>query len=261
MTWIIENEAFSGGDILLLALKFMGKNIILWDDNFWTTKEYMSFPKNSIFHGSLGNASRISKELNLIPGSLCDEDGFSYSVLFENYNNYLLNKNVIFTTISELMQNSEIARGLHSEKLFARPDSPLKEFSGRIIPAENLTPAHFDYGFYHENIKLPIVLAPLKPIEKEWRFICIKHQIITGCEYVADGRKGGRTINSESREGAFVFAQKIADERKQKDFAYVIDVCSSDGKLYLVEMNPFSGADFYHCDAKKIVEAMDKITG
>lgn len=261
MTWIIENEAFSGGDILLLALKFMGKNIILWDDNFWTTKEYMSFPKNSIFHGSLGNASRISKELNLIPGSLCDEDGFSYSVLFENYNNYLLNKNVIFTTISELMQNPEIARGLHSEKLFVRPDSPLKEFSGRIIPTENLTPAHFDYGFYHENINLPIVLAPLKPIEKEWRFICINHQIITGCEYVADGRKSGRTINSESREGAFVFAQKIADERKQKDFTYVIDVCSSDGKLYLVEMNPFSGADFYHCDAKKIVEAMDKITG
>lgn len=261
MTWIIENEAFSGGDILLLALKSMGKNVILWDDNFWTTKEYMSFPKDSIFHGSLGNASRISKELNFISGSLCDEDGFSYFFLFENYNNYLLNKNVVFATISELMQNSEIARGLHSEKLFARPDSPLKEFSGRIIPAENLTPAHFDYGFYHENINLPIVLAPLKPIEKEWRFICINHQIITGCEYVADGRKGGRTINSESREGAFVFAQKIADERKQKDFAYVIDVCSSDGKLYLVEMNPFSGADFYHCDAKKIIEALANITG
>ncbi len=257
MTWIIENEAFAGGDILLPLLKELGKDIILWDDNFWNTKEYLHFPKNSIFHGSLGNASRLRKDLSLVPGSLCDEIGFSYSYIHENYGDYVLNKDVLFTTIAELIENPSLTEILDSEKLFARPNSPLKEFSGRIIPSENLTPAHFDYGFYHENINLPIVLAPLKQIEKEFRLVCVNHQILTGSEYLADGRKSGRTIIPEDSEDAFVFAQKIADERKQNDFAYIIDVCSSEGKLFLVEMNPFSGADLYHCDARKIIEAIE----
>lgn len=257
MTWIIENEAFADGDILLPSLRSLGMDYILWDDNFWNSQEYKSFPKTSIFHGSLGNASRIKNELDLSPGSLCDETGFSYSYIFENYKEYLLNQNPVFITISELMENPEITKSLRTGKLFARPNSPLKEFSGRIIPSENLTPAHFDYGFYHENINLPIVLASLKPIDKEYRFICVNHQIITGCEYVADGRKGGRTINIEDNEPSYLFAQKIADQHKQKDFAYVIDVCLSEGKLYLVEMNPFSGADMYHCDAVKIIKAIE----
>ncbi len=257
MTWIIENEAFAGGDILLPALKSLGKDYILWDDNYWKTEEYLNFPKESIFHGSLGNAEKIRKLCYFSPGSICNEVGFKYSQSYEVFKDYLLNQEVIFTTISEVINNPSITKILKTDKIFARPDSYLKEFSGRIIPAENLTSAHFDYGFYHEDINLPIVLAPLKQIEKEFRFICIDHQIITGCEYVADGRKGGRTINIEDKDPVSLFAQKIADENSFYHIAYVIDVCVSNGKFYLVEMNPFSGADFYNCDAKKIIESLE----
>ena len=59
MTWIIENEAFAGGDILLPALKALNKDVILWDDNFWNTEEFKSFPKDFIFHGSLGNLDKL----------------------------------------------------------------------------------------------------------------------------------------------------------------------------------------------------------
>ena len=257
MIWIIENEAFANGDILLPVLKSLGKDYILWDDNYWNTEEYKSFPKESIFHGSLGNAERIRKLYYFSPGSICNEVGFRYSDIYEIFKTDLLNQDVIFTTISEVIKNPSIIKQLKTDKLFARPDSHLKEFSGRIIPTENLTPAHFDYGFYHENINLPIVLAPLKRIEKEFRFICVDHQIVTGCEYVAEGRKGGRTINTEDKDPAYLFAQKIADENTYYHIAYVIDVCISDGKFYLVEMNPFSGADFYNCDAKKIIQSVE----
>ena len=67
MTWIIENEAFADGDILLPALKELKKDIILWDDNFWNTEEYKSFPDDWIFHGSLGNVAKLEKKFPFHP--------------------------------------------------------------------------------------------------------------------------------------------------------------------------------------------------
>lgn len=256
MNWIIEDSSFSNGDILLHALKKLGKKYVVWTDEFWTTKEYNSFPKDSIFHGSLGNAARIKKELYFSPGALCDEERFSYSYIFENYKDFVLTKNVLFTTINELLENNELLNDLtkNTDRFFARPDSPLKEFSGRVLFKNVLTPAHFDYGFYHSNMNLKIAVSEYKEIEKEYRFVCINDRIITGCEYLADGRKG---IVSVTQNDIWNFAQEIADLKKQKDFAYIIDVCKSNGKLYLIEMNPFSGADLYCCDAEKIIREME----
>jgi hypothetical protein len=253
MNWIIEDSGFANGDILLPALKKLGKQYCLWSDDFWKTEEYKSFPKNSIFHGSLGNASRIKKELDFSPGSLCDEKSFSYSYIYKNFGDYVLTKNVLFTTIDELLRNKkmvDIVTG-SGDRFFTRPNSPLKEFSGRILDKNNITPAHFDYGFYHSNMDLEIVIAEVRKIEKEYRYVCINDKIVTGCEYLADGRKGLVAIRENN---GWEFAQEIADLKSQNDFAYIIDVCESHGKLCLVEMNPFSGADLYCCDAEKIVE-------
>ena len=178
--------------------------------------------------------------------------------VFPGLTEYMLNKDVVFTTISEVLHNPSITKKLKSERIFARPDSPLKEFSGRIIPSENLSSDRFDYGFSHENLNLPIILAPFKPIEKEYRFVCVNKQIITGCEYEEEGHKGGRTILSEDKEPAFLFAQTIADKCMIREFAYIIDVCKSENSFYLVEINPFSGADLYNCDAKIIIEAIEE---
>lgn len=258
MNWIIENDAFANGDILLPALKKLNKSYKLWNDEFWNTKEYESFSKNSIFHGSLGNASKIKNANFFNPGALCDEEKFSYSYIFQNYKDFVLTQNVIFTTINDLMNDKSILKSItqKSTQIFARPNSPLKEFSGRILDSGNLTPAHFDYGFYHSNMNLKIVLSEYKSIEKEYRFVCVNSKIITGCEYLAEGRKGVvSALNSES----WSFAQKIADLQKQTDFAYIIDICQSEGKFFLVEMNPFSGADLYCCDAEKIITSIEDL--
>ena len=258
MTWIIENDAFSSGDILLPALKELKKDIILWDDNFWNTEEYKSFPKDFIFHGSLGNLDKVWQKFPFHPWLMYNKVTFSYSTIDGYFHEYLLNKDCMVTSISEVLNKLDLVKELKTEKVFARPESPLKEFSGRILPTENLTPAHFDYGFYHEDINLPIILAPVKSIEKEYRFICVDRKVVTGCEYIADGRKGGRTISPEDKEPSWDFAQQIADEEKIRETAYIIDVCLSNGNLYLVEINPFSGADLYNCDAKIIIESIEQ---
>ncbi len=256
MHWVIENDAFANGDILLGSLERLQKEHVVWHDEFWITREYEAFPKNSIFHGSLGNAARLKREMDWQPGSLCDEEEFSFSSIYKKYRDFLLNRDPVFTTISEVLGSPHIMDALSNGagKIFARPNSPLKEFSGRVIGTKNLTPSHFDYGFYHSDMSLPIVLAEFKKIGKEFRFVCITDKIVTGCEYIADGRKGGVSIDTGE---AWQFAQRIADLKMEKDLAYIIDICESDKELYLVETNPFSGSDLYACDATRIITSME----
>jgi len=256
MNWIIENDAFSSGDILLPALKKLGRRFVLWSDEFWLTREYESFPKESIFHGSLGNAAKLRAKALFEPGSLCDEQHFSYSFIAENYKDFVLSRNVIFTTISDLLSDKSVLSALtkNTRKIFVRPDSPLKEFSGRVLDSENLTPSHFDYGFYHSDLNLRIAVCEYQEIEKEYRFVCVGGKVVTGSEYLAEGRRG--LCVSQNSE-ALSFASEIARAGKQQDFAYIIDVCKSGGEMRLVELNPFSGADLYCCDAEKIILAIE----
>lgn len=129
MTWIIENEAFADGDILLPALEELKKNVILWDDKFWNTEEYKSFPEDWIFHGSFGNVAKLEQKFPFYSGLNYREEFFSYSFTHNNFTKFMLNKEVIFTTISEVLSNPSITKQLKTEKIFIRPDSPLKEFS------------------------------------------------------------------------------------------------------------------------------------
>ena len=223
MHWVIENDAFANGDILLGSLERLQKEHVVWHDEFWITREYEAFPKNSIFHGSLGNAARLKREMDWQPGSLCDEEEFSFSSIYKKYRDFLLNRDPVFTTISEVLGSPHIMDALSNGagKIFARPNSPLKEFSGRVIGTKNLTPSHFDYGFYHSDMSLPIVLAEFKKIGKEFRFVCINDKIVTGCGYIADGRKGGVSVDTGE---AWQFAQRIADLKMEKDLAYIISI-------------------------------------
>ena len=97
----------------------------------------------------------------------------------------------------------------------------------------------------------------MKSIEKEYRFVCVNDSIVTGCEYLADGRKGTLLVNPNDE--AWKLAQKIACVKKQNDFAYIIDICQSEEELFLLEMNPFSGADLYVCDAEKIINSIESV--
>jgi hypothetical protein len=37
---------------------------------------------------------------------------------------------------------------------------------------------------------------------------------------------------------------------------YALDLCESEGELWLLELAPFRGADLYACDASAVVEAV-----
>jgi hypothetical protein len=143
-----------------------------------------------------------------------------------------------------------------SNSLFVRPDSGAKEFSGRIVYSKNCNLEFFDYGFYHEDPNLLVVISSSKKIEKEWRLVVANKKVITGSQYKINCELES---SPDCPEEIIEFGNKIVNMDWEPDPIYTIDVCSSNGKLYLLEINSFSCSGLYDCDIKKIVQVASEI--
>ncbi len=142
------------------------------------------------------------------------------------------------------------------DEVFVRPDSPLKPFSGRVLRCDQISLAALDHGFYYDDPEIEVVVAPVRRIDREWRFVIVGRDVVAGSGYIADGR----LATEEDAEGrSWRFAAEIAAQLPSPDPAYVIDVCDCDGGLRLLELNPFSGADLYACDGTEIVRRVAAI--
>ncbi|WP_391556895.1 ATP-grasp domain-containing protein [Rosistilla carotiformis] len=159
---------------------------------------------------------------------------------------------------SELVANARtIADQLGAtDRLFVRPDSPLKPFSGRVVDIATLTLAKLDHGFYYEDDSIPVVAAPIQQIGHEWRFLVVNRAVITGSAYDPHTRK---PVIVPLDSTAAAFASTVASALPQPDIVYVLDICESNGQLRLLELNPFGGADLYACDADAIINSVSAI--
>ena len=143
-----------------------------------------------------------------------------------------------------------------TEAVFVRPDSPLKPFSGRVLRRDQITLAALDHGFYYDDAELPVVVAPVRSVSREWRYVVAMKRVLAGSGYLADGRTA---VQDDPGGSPWQFATEVAEGLLPPDAVYVLDVCESDGLLRLVELNPFSGADLYACNGLAIVQRVSSI--
>ncbi len=230
-----------------------------WSDAWWSDGVPSRVPNSSVvFHGSLGNAARITSELRWSPGSFCPVQSFHCSSWYESARRWLVHTDWIICPANELVANAPtIAKQLGAtDRLFVRPDSPLKPFSGRIVDIATLTLAKLDHGFYYDDDSITIVAAPIQQIGNEWRFVVVNRSVITGSAYDPKTRK---PVIVPLDSAAAAFAAKVASELPEPEIVYVLDVCECDDLLRLLEMNPFGGADLYACDAHAIIDSVSAI--
>jgi hypothetical protein len=256
-TWILESSVFPNGDVINSAAKKAGHFIVEWDDFWWENQKIPSITTKAIFHGSLMNADRIYHELNWKPGSFCNTNKFNCTSWYKHANQFLLNSKWINIPAKEFVENSNaIFEKLNSqENVFVRPNSPLKPFSGRVIKKDGITLKSLDFGYYFDDPMLEIIVAPVRVVKREWRYVVVNKIVVAGSGYIANGRKS----NSDSpNDESWIYAQKIANSIDSPEPAYVLDICESDDGLYLLELNPFSGADLYACNGDEIVDNLAK---
>ena len=260
ITWILEEDIFNDNDDRLKnAALSAGHNVKRWTDE-WHNFCPKSISKEDfvLFHGSLGTAKTINGLNYWLPGSFCKIDKYYCSEYYPKIKHLIINEIFEITTVNNLVNNTkQILLSLNiSEQIFVRPDSPFKPFSGRVLQTDNINLKALDHGFYYEDINLPIIVAKVRPIENEWRFVISKDKVITGSSYLADGRTEGATIIDGEQ---FEFMKSIVSEIPIIDTILIVDLCKTNSEYKILELNPFSGADLYACDRSKIVDQINEL--
>jgi hypothetical protein len=259
MRWLIEPGVFGPdyGARMTAAVEAAGAAVLRWDDAWWT-RGLPAIDDAVIFHGSLGNAAAIVARCpGWKPGAYCAVEAFRCSTWYPRAERWLLQRRHVILPASALVANPRAALDrLGVDEVFVRPDSPLKPFSGRVLPADGITLQALDHGFYYDDADLPVVVAPTQPVGPEWRFVVVDRQIVAGSAYVAAGRAARAAAVPESVRA---YAAEIAAELAPPEPVYVLDVCDAADGLRLMELNPFSGADLYGCDLHAVVEAVGRL--
>jgi hypothetical protein len=248
--WVLERDVFPDGhQALAAAVVAAGARVTWWQDDWWLDGRWPTSQEPVVFHGSLGNADRINRELPWSPGVFCTTENFYCNEWWPRAAESLASPQFVVTTVADLVEAGPPQA--FGERVFVRLDSPLKPFSGRVLARDDITLRALDHGFYYDDVSLPVVVAPAISIGDEWRFVVAGGNVVAGSAYVPNGRFAGGMIARD--HPAWAYAARLARELDAPDPVYVLDVGEVEGGLRLLELNPFSGADLYACDRTAIV--------
>ena len=223
-------------------------------------KEYNYFADTDcvIFHGTLNLARQLQKQ-RWIPGIYCNFNNFNCLTYYSYFGKYLLNSDYMMLPLLEIIRRKEYIYNLYGtdNSIFIRPNSGTKTFTGGIFEKERLEK---EYDLLSKYAGKPVdqilcIISSNKNIESEYRFVIINDKVISGSQY----KKNDKLYESKNiDEKAWKLASKIASEKWQPDRVYTIDICKSNNKYYLLEINSFSCSGLYKCDCKKIVKEVSK---
>lgn len=264
LTWLLESDLFDAyHELLASEAERAGHRVRVWRDAWWDVGFPAGLSSGAVaFHGSLGNAARIDQALAWWPGALCPVDNFSCRAYYAGVGTRLLQRGHRFTTALAFVTDApRVAQELGGvRRVFVRPDSPLKAFSGRVVDPATVTLADLDHGFYYDDPELPIVVAPERMISDEWRFVVVGKRIAAGSHYLAATRSASQEPAASATAAipadVWTYAEEAAAGIPAPAPVYVLDICRSHGSLYVLELGPFGGADLYACDPRAVVEAV-----
>lgn len=254
MRWLLEPDVFGPGPHPLAAVaSAAGQETVAWDDDWWTSQSFPQTGQPTIFHGSLGNASRIATMHRWSPGAFCKTGAFACSRWYADAKPWLVQDEVVFTTVRELVADPFAVAGSladESGQVFVRPDSALKPFSGRVVALEGMSGATLDHGFYYDDLELRIVVTRTQSLGEEWRFVVCGGSVVAGCQYETQGR---RALDASVPPRVHELAHAIAANLPPPESVYGLDLVQTADGLRLLELNPFSGMDLYACDLAAVV--------
>jgi hypothetical protein len=134
------------------------------------------------------------------------------------------------------------------DEVFARPTGCHKLFVGRRVGREAfagiLSPTRYDPS-------TAVLIAGPREIGREWRLVVMGDRVVSGGQYALNGQ---RAIGPDLPREVTTFAESMLSEvRWRPDPVFMLDVCESEGRLWLVELNSFSGSWLYQCDLNAVV--------
>lgn len=227
-----------------------------WDD---VNQAYRrAYPTGAcvVTHADIDLVNRVCRDGRWRPGAFATLDNYHCSFYFAHLGRFLLNSDYTMLPFAELTRNADFLFGVfgRDDRIFVRPDSPLKLFAGMVASRGNWERDLEFMGFYEFPKESLVVVSSPKTIVAEWRYVVVNGKIVAGSQY-----KEG--LNQCLRPAEDSSAQNLAEDILAVGFApdpvWVFDICRTDqGTDHLLEIGAFSFANLYGCDLDAVVRAV-----
>jgi hypothetical protein len=257
-TWLIEAGVYRGeADLLLQEIRQQGMtgSLVLHGalrPGASLVIEGQPVPPDGcvIGYGTFPFARQIQLHFQWSPGAWCDAERLDCSTYFAYFGKYLLNQHYAIMPGVEAIRQSDWLFSVFGggDEVFVRPAGCQKLFVGRCVHHESfaaaLSPARYDPA-------TQVVIAAPREIGREWRLVVVDDCVIAASQYAEDGAKSV-AAGCPDEVGDFVTGMLKAVTWRP-DPIFIVDVCESDGRLWLVELNGFSCSWLYQCDLPRVV--------
>jgi ATP-grasp domain-containing protein len=204
-----------------------------------------------IGYGTFPFAQQVLLHHRWIPGAWCSAENLDCAAYFAYFGRYLLNQHyAIMPGVEAIRQRDWLFSVFgRAERVFARPTSCHKLFVGRCIDRESFAAALAP----SRDPSTLVVIAMPQAIAGEWRLVVVGDRVVAGSQYAVGGE---RAIAADCPAEVRGFAESmLAEVQWRPDPVFMLDVCESAGRLWLVEFNSFSGSWLYRCELPEVVSA------
>ena len=230
-----------------------------WDDAGCSYRD--TFPSSHcvVSHGDIELVSMIHREQRWQPGAFATTENYFCSNYVNHFGEYWLNRDYLMLPFGDVKRQKQLLFDTFGVdgRIFVRPDSPLKLFTGQTASFDSFDTDVEYMGFYEFPIQSLVVVSSPKNVEREWRFVAANQDIVAGCLYCENGQFESKP---EVDDDAKKLAEKIASCDYSPDPVWIVDICqTSDGEYHLLEIGGFSFADLYVCDKSDIVNAVSNV--
>ena len=244
MFWVVQEDMFQENrrdDLIKTLDRFDIPYQLVKINDVYEVEPAVHHDGEIITNGSI-LLSKIAVKNGWSPGSLFNEANFTYEAWYPHFKPFLLNRDAVFTTISEA------APAL--ERLFVRPLKDDKKFSGRVMTSRK-------FNDWRARANIPqdteILYSSVKQIGQEHRHYIVDGDVISSSRYKLNGQ-----ANYTNNVDDYIvdFAKRMA-AIWQPAKAFVLDTYIAGNEIGIVEMGCICHAGLYQSDMQKVVMALD----
>lgn len=266
--WLIEEGTFSE-DIQSIVDEVRSQGMIAETTRYkpFESGDYDQFGPDDcvIVLGSINLVRQIQRQKPWIPGVFANFLNFDCLTYYAYFGRYLLNEDYHIMPLGEVKRKHEYLQKKYG-KLFIRPCSGTKNFTGQILDFDSLLKYEDQYG----KPEIPVVISSAKEIRQEYRIFCSGDRFIAGSMYYDDQgiyhTEALKTTIENLSEGKFgdddhnainaiSYAENVLKEVKWRpDKIFGMDIALDRlGHPYLLEINSFSCSGWYKTPPKMLV--------
>jgi len=273
LTWYLEEAVMAGSyEDLARSIRDLGYEAVI-------ALHYPEerFPIDSqldvgyfVFHGSFQLAKEILKGKLWSPGVIGGSNLYELDP-FYNYKwviaksvlgDRMLSSNVTHMELGWLLESfHDRLKGAGMSAFFVRPMAIDKPFRGQVVGDTNvgatLEEFRLEISTYEVPMDTVVIYAPYRSVDEEWRLLLVGRKYVAGCLAIVDGKY---VSEYKEPEGAVVdYANRAARSLMHIGREpFIMDVASSEGGLYVVEVSPFSCSDLYNIPTDAIAASVSE---